>query len=447
MKNKTKKLLVVISSPLFTLSGYGKHSYDIVNSLYKSYKDEWDIRLISNKWGSCSMVEDVNDELAALILREPLTTQPDIWIQITVPNEFQPVGKYNIGITAGIETTACSGKWIEGLNKMDYILVPSKHAKTVLESTTYTKFDQQGNNLGELKCEKPIDIIFEGVDLTYFKHISENQMKSKDLIYLESYINNVIKEDFNFLIVSQWGHGEIFHDRKDVGGAIVSFYKAFKDKKTQPGLILKINGAAYSHIDKENMLKHINHIREIDEFKDCKLPNIYIIYGQLSTEELNMLYNHKKVKAMFSLTKGEGYSRTFPEFLAASGKPLLTTYFSGHLDYLDINFVPLISGELKELHPTVIWEDILIKESKWLYVDYNAVSIYLKDIYNDYDSYLLKSNKLAEIIRDKWSLDEMNIKLKSIFDIFIENHYIKPVEIIDLVVPDLDEITKEISIT
>ena len=28
-------------------------------------------------------------------------------MQITIPNEFQPVGKYSIGLTAGIEATAC----------------------------------------------------------------------------------------------------------------------------------------------------------------------------------------------------------------------------------------------------------------------------------------------------------------------------------------------------
>ena len=31
--------------------------------------------------------------------------QPDVWMQITIPSEFQPIGKYNIGVTAGIETT------------------------------------------------------------------------------------------------------------------------------------------------------------------------------------------------------------------------------------------------------------------------------------------------------------------------------------------------------
>jgi hypothetical protein len=52
----------------------------------------------------------------------PLTQQPDIWAQITVPNEFKPMGKYNIGFTAGIETTLVDGNWVEGMNRMDLTL-------------------------------------------------------------------------------------------------------------------------------------------------------------------------------------------------------------------------------------------------------------------------------------------------------------------------------------
>ena len=40
----------------------------------------------------------------------PLAQQPDIWAQITVPNEFQAVGRYNIGFTAGMETTLVDGE-------------------------------------------------------------------------------------------------------------------------------------------------------------------------------------------------------------------------------------------------------------------------------------------------------------------------------------------------
>ena len=58
--------------------------------------------------------------------------KPDVYIQVTVPNEFQPMGNYNIGITAGIETTACSVDFIQGCNRMDLNLVSSKHSATTL---------------------------------------------------------------------------------------------------------------------------------------------------------------------------------------------------------------------------------------------------------------------------------------------------------------------------
>jgi len=430
---KNKKLLVVISSPLFTLSGYGKHSLDIVNSLIESYDDVWDIRLLSNKWGACSMVEDVDDMLAKKVLTSPLTEQPDIWIQISIPNEFKPVGKYNIGITAGIETTACSGPWIEGVNRMDYILVPSKHAKFVFENTIYDKKDKQGNDLGKLKCTTPIDVIFEGVDLSLF---------GKDLpidIDVNKYLNEEVKEDFNFLIVSQWGNGEIFQDRKDVGGAILSFFKAFRNKENAPGLILKCNGAAYSEMDKETIKNKIDVIKNLNEFNTDKLPNVYLLYGQLTEQELNTVYNHSKVKCIYSLTKGEGYSRTFPEFLV-SGKPIITTKFSGHLDYLNEQQAVLIPGELKNIHKSVVWKDVIIPESKWLYVDYNNVAVYLKDMFNDYESYVKQSAKLSKTIVNDWNLDKMTIKLKGLMDIFIENNYIAPIEFEDIILPDLDDI-------
>ena len=46
-------------------------------------------------------------------------------MQITVPNEFTPVGIYNIGVTAGIESTICAPEWIEGVNRMNLIPVLS----------------------------------------------------------------------------------------------------------------------------------------------------------------------------------------------------------------------------------------------------------------------------------------------------------------------------------
>lgn len=57
-----------------------------------------------------------------------METKPDIWIQITIPSEFQAVGHFNIGVSAVIETTDASYEFIEGCNRMDLNLVSSEHS-------------------------------------------------------------------------------------------------------------------------------------------------------------------------------------------------------------------------------------------------------------------------------------------------------------------------------
>ncbi len=106
------KPLFAISCPIDTFSGYGARSRDIVLSLIKSGK--YDVKVLSQRWGNTPfgfLQENNSDHKLMLdcIQQTPqLPRQPDIWAQITVPNEFQPMGKFNIGITAGIETTLCA---------------------------------------------------------------------------------------------------------------------------------------------------------------------------------------------------------------------------------------------------------------------------------------------------------------------------------------------------
>jgi hypothetical protein len=60
-------------------------------------------------------------------------------MQITIPSEFQPIGKYNIGVTAGIETTVSPGDWIEGCNRMNLVLTSSEHSKKTFIDTVLAK--------------------------------------------------------------------------------------------------------------------------------------------------------------------------------------------------------------------------------------------------------------------------------------------------------------------
>ena len=127
------KPLCVVSCPIDTFSGYGARSRDFVKALIQSKGEEWDIKIMPQIWGETphNFLPQDDPLRQRFIGGLDQNNKPDIWIQITVPNEFQPVGHFNIGVTAGIETTIYPGEFIEGSNRMDLNLVSSKHSKDV----------------------------------------------------------------------------------------------------------------------------------------------------------------------------------------------------------------------------------------------------------------------------------------------------------------------------
>jgi hypothetical protein len=124
------KLLFVISCPIDTYSGYGARSRDLVKALIQV--DKYDVKILPQRWGNTpwGFIEDHQDKWGFLkehILHQPqMNKQPEIWAQVTIPNEFQPVGKFNIGFTAGIESTICAPDWIDGMNRMNVNFVSSE---------------------------------------------------------------------------------------------------------------------------------------------------------------------------------------------------------------------------------------------------------------------------------------------------------------------------------
>ena len=119
------KPICVVSCPIDTFSGYGARSRDFVKSLIETKGEEWDIKILPQRWGDCPWNFLSQDDLLRQRFIGGLdrNQQPDIWIQITVPNEFQPVGKYNVGVSAGIETTVYPAEFIQGSNRMDLNLI------------------------------------------------------------------------------------------------------------------------------------------------------------------------------------------------------------------------------------------------------------------------------------------------------------------------------------
>ena len=406
------KPLIVISCPIDTFSGYGARSRDIVLPIVKSGK--YDVKIIPQRWGNTpwGFLQDDNSDHKllkdCLLLSPQLPKQPDCWVQITVPNEFQPVGKFNIGITAGIETNVCAPQWIDGINRMDLILVSSNHAKEVFEKSKFEeKNNQNGQVVRHIKLEKPVEVLFEGVNNSIFKKLDEIRESEVDNVL------NYVKEDFNFLYVGHWLQGELGQDRKDTGMLIKTFLETFKDKKQKPGLILKTSTVDYSILDREDILDRIRKIQATIDSKD--LPNIYLLHGELSDEEVNELYNHPKVKAHVSFTKGEGYGRPLLE-ASISQKPVITSKWSGHLDFLDPEMSVLLPGELKQIHPSAVVQDMLLPESSWFTVDYKKASETLEDVYKNYKKYIDGAKKQAYRSRTEFSLEKMSEQLLNILE-------------------------------
>lgn len=405
------KPLCVISAPPDTYSGYGARSRDFIKALKQVKGEEWDIRILSQRWGNCpwGFIEDNKEEWGWMqpMMIHQLQQQPEYWFQITVPNEFQPVGKtYSCGVTAGIETTICDPSWIEGINRMNLTLVSSEHAKKVF---TESSFDIQGPNgqvVNKIKLEKPVEVLFEGVDLG--KYFYKEKLEQTELV---NTLDN-IKEDFCYLFVGHWMQGEIGHDRKNVGYMLRSFLQAFKGKKSKPALVMKTSQAGASIMDRDEILRKIDMIRKSI---GGDLPNIYLLHGEVDDSDMNDLYNHSKIKAMISFTKGEGFGRPLLEF-TQSKKIVIASGWSGQIDFLSPEYCYLLSGQLHQLHPSSIVDKMLIKESGWFQPDDAQVTRMWKDTFEDYKKFETPGKRQAHKSKTEFSFDAMTEKLGSIVE-------------------------------
>ena len=405
------KQYCVISAPPDTYSGYGARSRDFIKAVYELKKDEWDIRIMPQRWGNTSwgFLEDYKEEwgwMIPLLLKEPLTKQPDYWFQVTIPNEFQHVGKVSIGVTAGIETTVCDAPWLEGCNRMDLTLVSSNHAKAVLQSTSYGKKDNPNETI---RLEKPVEVLFEGADLNKYFFIANKDLPKTDLVLdLDK-----IKEEFCYLFVGHWLQGEFGEDRKNVGKMIHTFLETFKGKKTKPALILKTSSSTTCIMDREEILKKIDLIRNSVQGSD--LPNIYVLHGDLDDEDMNNLYNHPKVKAMISFAKGEGYGRPLAEF-CLSKKPIIASGWSGQIDFLNGEFAVLIPGQLTQTHPSAQSQGLILPGALWFTIDHNLAAKAMEDVFTHYKKYEDRGKRQGHKIKTEFSFDNMVLFLKGYLD-------------------------------
>jgi glycosyltransferase involved in cell wall biosynthesis len=414
------KPVLLFRGPVKTRSGYGSHSRDLLQSLYEM--NLFDIKIDSCPWGSTpSTALNKDNEFHKWINNNIVThvdSNPDVYVQVTVPNEFQRMGKFNVGITAGIETTVAPKEWVDGCNKMDLVITTSKFSKDVLLSTVYNENDKTtGKLVSQHRIVKPIEVLFEGADTSIYN----NKFNG---------LNFDIKEDFAYLFVGHWLKGDLGQDRKNVGMLIKCFCESFKDEEDKPALVLKTSSATFSVKEREIFRKKIeNHVSGYEN-----PPSIYLLFGELTDKEMNELYNYPKIKSMVSITKGEGFGRPLLEF-TMTGKPVIASNWSGHKDFLPMDKSVMIGGTLTDVHDSAV-DSFIIKGSKWFTANYNELIQVLKLVKKDYNNFLNRSEKLREENVNNFSLEKMKIKFENILTPFIN----QPKEH-KLILPKLDKIS------
>ena len=424
--------LVLVTGPPATRSGYGAHSRDLIHALIEM--DRFDIHINSLRWGNTPMnALDENNPKDKLIIDRLMTEnsmprQPDIHFQISVPNEFTPIAKYNIGVTAGIENTAPKPEWVEGLNRMDMNIAVSEFVKYTFDNVVYDKMDDKKQKIGEVRMVKPMEVLFEGADLNIYKKTKEFSKELVDEM-------DKIPEKFIFLYTGHWLQGDLGQDRKDTGMLVKTFLETFKNKPKQPALLLKTSGATFSIIDRNDMLEKIEDVKRSVE---GKLPNVYLLHGDMMDEEINELYNHPKVKVHITFTHGEGFGRPLLE-ACFSEKPIIAPDWSGQKDFLNKNNAILLPGTLMDVHKSAVPGEMLQDGAQWFAVNYQYASQMMLKVFKEYKKYTLPAKRLAISNRGSFSLKGMTKKFEGILDKYLPKFEAAP-QAVNLKLPKLKKI-------
>ena len=399
---------IIVRAPVLSRSGYGEHSRFLLRAL-RTREDVFDIYIINISWGQTGWIWEDDEErrwLDQVIIKTQQYInsggQFDMSAQVSIPNEWEQMAPINVGITAGIETTKVAPQWVEKAMVVDKIITISEHSKQVYENTSYQAQDAKtGQVIEDYRCTTPIEIIHYPV---------------RD--YEPANIDLNLDYDFNYLAVAQ------ISTRKNMANTIRWFVEEFKEEEV--GLVLKCNIKCDSTQDRLETEKLILKIANEQEDRKCK---VYLLHGHMTNEEMSALYKHPKIKALASISHGEGFG--LPIFEAVYNElPVIAPDWSGHVDFL---YAPVrdkktkkeklkahfakVKYTLQPIQEETVWDGVLQKDSMWCYAEQNSYKARLREVYKDYRRFKSQASKLNKWVRENFTAEK---QLGKFCDLFLE---------------------------
>jgi len=259
------------------------------------------------------------------------------------------------------ETDTLPADYLNYLKRSNLVWVPSKWAKNVLIQHGF--------------CKDQVNVVNEGVNPNIFKPSCKPRRSSSDIFRFFACGKNETRKGFDELL-----HG---------------FKMAFgNDGKTE--LHLK---ADYFWGGLENT--EYKNCRLQQQINDLGLSNVTQVIGDLSTNDMSDLYSYYDV--MVFPSRAEGWGLPLIEALA-SGLPAISTYYSGHTEYLSSireNFVQLDHQIQSISCPEFLkhWR----AGGNWAVTTPTEIAKKLIFIKNKFDLYQRKATIASNVIRENFS--------------------------------------------
>jgi glycosyltransferase involved in cell wall biosynthesis len=382
---------VLLRGPFLTNSGYGVHARQFAR--WALNKADWDVKFQALPWGVTPWIIDSTSEggLIGRIMERTVAVGPnqppyDLSIQVQLPNEWDPnLARRNIGVTAAVETDRCNPEWIHACNRMDLVVVPSKFTAQTLRSTG--------------PVAKEIRVIPEA----FYDELLDESIGPLD---------TEISTDFNFLLFGQLTGNNPENDRKNLFYSVKWIFEEFQDQE-DVGIILKTNSGKTTKIDRLITKRFVNQL--IKETRPGSFPRVHFLHGRMNNAEMVGLMRHPKVKALVSLTRGEGYGLPLLE-AAAADLPIVATNWSGHMDFLDADRISAVDYDLVPVHKSRIDNKIFMQGTHWANPREADAKKKLRKVYEKHNRFQTKAKQLGKMIRRDYCFDSISHRLNEMLE-------------------------------